>query len=404
MKRSLNDLAAFGGSPAFREPLHVGQLNLPSWERFQAAFQDIFRRRWFTNHGPLVRLLEERLAEFLGVRHVVCMTNGTLALMVSLKALELRDQVIAPAFSFPATVQAITWAGLDPVLCDVDPVRHTITAETVRPRLTAGVSAILGVHLWGRACDPKGLAALAREHGLSLLFDAAHAFGCTHSGRHISGLGQVEAFSFHATKVLNATEGGCATTNDDGVAARLRTIRNFHAQETFAWVDMRLNAKMSEAQAAMALLSLEDYPLNAAANRESLLAYAEGLADLPGLRLILPDAGEESNCQYAVVDVDAEGVGLTRDELTRLLEAENVLARRYFMPGIHRSPPYCRTHPQFVDALPVTDRLSSRLLQLPSGQTVTREQITRTCELLRFLVQHARDASRRLAGNGRGRR
>lgn len=396
MKRRLDDLALFGGGAEFSRPLHVGQMNLPDWDRFQKAFEELFRRRWFTNHGPLVRELEERLEEFLGVKHVVCMTNGTLALMVALRALELRGRVIVPAFTFPATVQALTWAGLDPLFCDVDPARHTLSADLARSLLGQGVSALLGVHLWGRPCDPEGLEALAAEHGLALLFDAAHAFGCTHRGRRMGGLGRVEVFSFHATKVLNAAEGGCATTDDDDMAARLRTIRNFHVQETFAPAELRLNAKMSEAQAAMALLSLEDYPANAAANRESLEHYASGLSGLPGVELLLPDPGEEHNRQFVVLEVDAQRAGLTRDELTRLLEAENVLARRYFMPGIHRSEPYRSSHPQFLEALPATDRLSSRLMQLPSGQAVTAEHVERTCALLRFLLDNAQKVAVRL--------
>lgn len=396
MKRVLDDLACFGGASTFAEPLHVGQMNLPSWERFQAAFTGIFERRWFTNHGPLVRELEGRLAEFLGVRHVVCMTNGTLALMLALQAMELEGRVVVPAFTFPATVQALTWAGLDPVFCDVDPRRHILTAELVRPHLGQGVSAVLGVHLWGRACDPEGLAELCRDRGLALLYDAAHAFGCSHGGRRMGCFGAVEVFSFHATKVLNAAEGGCAATNDDALAARLRTIRNFHAGETFAPVDLRLNAKMSEAQAAMALLSLEDYPENAAANLRRYQAYARLLSGLPGVELLPYPEGEENNFQFVVLDIDPERAGLSRDDLVVMLEAENVLARRYFTPGIHRSPPYCQSIPLPAGALPATDRLSERLMQLPSGQPVRDQDVAAICGLLRFLLAHAPQAGERL--------
>ncbi|ADK85536.1 DegT/DnrJ/EryC1/StrS aminotransferase [Desulfarculus baarsii DSM 2075] len=396
MKTRASDLAILGGQPTFAQPLHVGQLNLPDWPRFQQAFEELFRRRWFTNHGPLVRQLEQRLAEFLDVRHVVCMTNGTLALMVALQALDLRGRVIAPAFTFPATVQALTWAGLEPLFCDVDEKRHVITADLARPLIEDGVSAILGVHLWGRPCDPEALADLAQRHGLALLFDAAHAFGCAHNGRLIGGLGRVEIFSFHATKVLNAAEGGCATTDDDEMAARLRTVRNFHNQETFARVGARINAKMSEAQAAMALLSLEDYPRNAQANQRALDAYAHGLAGLPGLELLDPNLPQAHNRQFVVLDVDAQQAGLSRDELTAALEAENVLARRYFMPGIHRSPPYNRLYPHFVEGLPVTDRLSARLMQLPSGQAVAEHDIATVCALTRTILEHAPQVSRRL--------
>lgn len=384
--RRVADLALFGGAPAFAQPLHVGQLNPPPLEAVETAFRAIFERRWYANHGPLVRQFEPAFADFLGVRHAVAVTNGTVALMILARALEVSGEVIVPAFTFPATAQALVWAGLEPVFCDVDPATHNLSTEQVRRRLTPRTTAILGVHLWGRACDPEGLAALARERGLRLAFDACHAIACTHGGRPIGGLGDAEVFSFHATKIINGAEGGCITTNDDALAARLRTIRSFHPGQVFAEVALRINGKMSEAQAALALLGLAEVPHHVAANRARHEAYQRVLAGLPGLRLLDYPAEEDNNFQYVVVDVEAEACGLSRDELFGLLKAENVICRRYFHPGAHQMPPFRGDPAHQKTELPVTDELCQRLLILPSGAAVSGEDITRVGSLLREII------------------
>ncbi|WP_316896574.1 aminotransferase class I/II-fold pyridoxal phosphate-dependent enzyme [Pseudodesulfovibrio indicus] len=400
-KRRIDDLGRFGGEPFFGAPLHVGQLNFPEWDRFRTGMQGIFDRRFFTNHGPKVRELEERLADHLGVRHAVCMTNGTLALMVAARALELTGSVAVPAFTFIATVQALSWAGLDPVFCDVAPDTHNISARTVRKAMTDEVSAILGVHLWGRPCPVDELSALASERGMRLFFDAAHAVGCSLGGQMIGGFGDVEVFSMHATKVLNSAEGGFATTDDDGLADALRTVRNFHSAETFIKAPLRINAKMSEAQAVMGLLSLEDLPRNCRRNAQLHALYRELLCCLPGLDVVAFDEGEANNHQYLIVDVDADKAGLSRDDIVLLLEGERVLARRYFTPGVHRCPPYRDNFPQYSDALPVTDRLSERLLQLPLGEGITGEDVEGICGLIRFFIENAEAIRPRLEGGDR---
>ncbi len=384
--QNLDDLAFFGAEPAWAVPLPVGQVYLPAWERFEAAFGGIFQRRYFANHGPLVRELDTRLAEHLGVRHAISVTNATVALMVASKALDLQGKVIVPAFTFPATVQAMTWAGLTPVFCDVDPVTHTLNSRLVEPLLDDDTSAVLGVHLWGRACDPDGLGALCASRNISLFFDAAHAIGCTHRGKPIGGLGRLEVFSFHATKILNGAEGGCLTTNDDELANRIRTVRNFHVSESFVPVPLRINGKMSEAQAAMALLGLDTLHENIARNRGLHEIYLQRASAWKGLRLVVPAEEENSNHQYCVLEVE-DDCTLQRDLLFQLLRTENVHARRYFQPGIHRIPPYGSL--AFPCAhLPVTDALCGSLLQLPLGAMITDHDVERICDLIDFCLWH----------------
>jgi len=185
----------------------------------------IFARRYYTNHGPLAQELEARLAKFLDVKHAVCMTNGTIGLMIAAKALALEGKVILPAFTFIASAQSLTWAGLEPVFCDVDPDSHQMDPERAAALVDDDVCAIMGVHLWGNPCYPERFERLARDNGIAVYFDAAHAFGCTAGGRLIGGFGALEVFSFHATKVLSATEGGCCASR----SARTTTSRTSSA-------------------------------------------------------------------------------------------------------------------------------------------------------------------------------
>jgi len=390
-------LAFLGGKAQFSNPLHVEQMNLPKWEHFENAFRDVFARRYYTNHGPLAQELEDRLTEFFGVRNVVTMTNGTIALMLAAKALNLTGKVVVPAFTFAATVQSLTWAGVEPLFCDVDPQTHLLTPELVAPLLdNPDVSAILPVHLWGNLCNTEALEDLAQRKGISIYYDAAHAFGCTRKGRKAGCHGILEVFSFHTSNVFNTAEGGCVCTNDDDIAERLRNLRSSYGRRISVDIPINGNGRFSEAQAAMGLLSLEDYPSAIAANKARFELYTELLGNIPGIRILQPVSGEKHNYQYVVLEIDNQVFGLTRDQLIRLLEAENIFARRYFVPGMHRCTPYKEGYPHFVDALPSTDVLCECVMQLISGQAISLQDVRATCELITFIYDNTDSLRMRL--------
>ena len=397
MKKRVDDFAIFGGKKAFDRPLHVAQVNLPSWEEVVSSFHGIFERRYFANHGPLVRELDQCFAEFIGAEHAVCVTNGTVALMILGKALDLSCEVIVPAFTCPATVQALSWAGLTPVLCDVDSSTQMITPETVAPHISSRTSGILGVHLWARPCEPERLEAFAAEQGLLLFFDACHGIGCTSNSRRIGTFGTGEAFSFNARGIVNGGEGGCITTNNAKLAAKLRTIRNFHPSETFADVPMRMNGKMSEAQAALALLSLKEYPKNVSANKHRYEAYRCGLSGIPDVSLLEYGLEIDNNYQYIVVEIDPKHTGLHRDIFLKLLSAEGVICRRDFYPGIHRMLPYS-TMLTTTDNFPVTEWLSNSILQLPNSQVMSEGDVERICSLIQNIQQFAEPIRLKIEG------
>ncbi len=377
-----SSFALFGAKPTFDKPLPIGQLYFPSWERYEAAFRGIFERQYYNNNGPLHEELEEKLQKFIGVKHAICVSNATFGLMMVADAMELAGKVILPAFTFIASAQSLSWAGLEPVFCDVDQDTHQIALDQIDSMIDKDVSAIMGVNLWGGACNPKELVEIATANGVQLYFDSAHAFGCAVDGVKIGNFGQAEVFSFHATKILSATEGGCICTNDDELAARLRSIRPSYGADKPVNIVRVANARMSEAQAAIALMSLDDFPANQKNNETLYRLYETHLNEIPGLHLVRPAGVSFSNYQYLVCRVDEREFELPRDLLIDLLKAENVVARRYFYPGLHRSIPYAQELPQYLDRLPNTDSLSASCIQFPIGALVTAQSVERICEIL----------------------
>jgi dTDP-4-amino-4,6-dideoxygalactose transaminase len=372
--------------PAFDETLHVGRPNQGDRRRLMERINDMLDRNWLTNNGPFVQEFERRIAAYVGVRHCIAMCNATVALEIATRAAGLRGEVIVPSYTFVATAHSLQWQEITPVFCDIDPRTHTIDPRRVAELMTPRTTGIIGVHLWGRGCDVEGLERVATERGLVLMFDAAHAFGCSHRGRMIGGFGLCEVFSFHATKFLNSFEGGAIVTNDDGLAGRIRLMKNFGFRGYDNVNYVGTNGKMTEVCAAMGLTNLESVEFFLARNLENYRAYREGLAGIPGLTLLAYDERERCNYQYIVVEVDAGEAGIDRDGLVALLHAENVLARRYFWPGCHNMEPYRSYFPHARLLLPETERLAARVMVLPTGTAMNPEKVGRLCGILRAAV------------------
>jgi dTDP-4-amino-4,6-dideoxygalactose transaminase len=390
------NLAVFGNKPAFAEPLHVGRPNLPDKQAILERIGGALDRQWLTNGGPLVAEFERRIADQLDVRHCVAVANGTVGLELAIRALDLAGEVVLPAFTFIATAHALSWQRVAPVFCDVDRVTHNLDAYDVERRITPRTTAILGVHLWGRGCHVDELRELAIERGILLFFDAAHAFGCTHGGQPIGRFGACEVFSFHATKFVHCGEGGAITTNDDALAERLRLLRNFGFAGYDDVTEIGTNAKMSELAAAVGLTSLDNMSTIVAVNRANHSTYRRTLAGIPGIKLLSHDENESSNYQYVIVEVDERKAALSRDELTAVLAAENVLARRYFFPGCHRMVAYRDRGAVHAAPLPVTERLAELVLALPTGMQVDEAAIMRIAGIIRTAVENASALRHRL--------
>jgi dTDP-4-amino-4,6-dideoxygalactose transaminase len=395
--RTLNstDLAIFGAPPISARRLPLGQHNFPSWERYEARFRDIFARQYYTNHGPLAQALEARLAEQLQVRHAMCVTTASIALALSAQALGLKGKVLVPGLSFVGTAQSLAWADAEVEFCDVSRATGHLTVETVEPHLRDDVSGILGVNLWGGAADLDGLSQLAAQRQVALYFDSAHAFGCEVSAeagheagretgreagsRPIGGFGRLEVISFHSANILSATEGAVICTNDDDLAAHVRNIRSNYGMGRPVPVGKTGNGRLSEAQAAIALMNLDDFPALVERNRRLYDTYSNLLDDVPGLRLCAPQGVSVSNYQNVVCEIDARGFGLSRDALLAVLDAENIAAEGARGFGLQ-----CRR----AD-LPNTAYWCESILQLPIGAQVDIALIERIAAVIRTAQRHA---------------
>lgn len=392
----LNNLAVFGASPAFAEKLHVGRPNIGNRARLLERFNDILDRRWLSNNGACVQEFEQRVADMMGVRHCIAMCNATIALEITIRALGLEGEVIVPSFTFIATPHSLQWQQITPVFCDIDPRTHNIDPECIEKMITPRTTGIMGVHLWGRACDVQALTEIARKHNLKLMFDAAHAFACSHNGQMIGGFGDAEVFSFHATKFFNTLEGGAVLTNNDELAARIRLMKNFGFEGYDNVGYIGTNGKMNEMSAAMGLTSLESLDEFVAVNRHNYEYYRAELLDIPGTELIAYDESEKCNYQYIVLEVDESETKISRDDLIKVLWAENVMARRYFYPGCHRMEPYRSYFPHAGLLLPKTERLANRVLLLPTGTAVGAEEIRIICNILRLAICHSSELQEKL--------
>lgn len=365
----------------FEKPLHVGAPNIGDREAFFAQANAMFDKRWLTNNGESVQAFERQLEQFTGAEHVICTCNGTRAIEVAAKAMELTGEVIMPASTFIASAHALSWVGLQPVFCDIDD-SFCINPDHVEALITENTTGIMGVHLYGRICNNDALQRIADNHNLKLFYDAAHAFGCSRNGIMAGNFGECEIFSFHATKYFNTFEGGAIATNNAELAKRIRLIINFGFADTDTVVALGTNAKMNEVCAAMGMVNLQIIDSLKETGRRNYEAYKSRIDLIDGLDLMPFPEKEANNWQYIVVMVQ-KNYPLTRDELIQKLEAHNVLARRYFWPGCHRMEPYAGSPETRSDMLENTEKLNEKIICLPTGTAVSETSVLAITNLLK---------------------
>ena len=364
------------------DKLYVGRPNIGDRKRFLQRVNDILDRRWLSNDGPMVKEFEQRVADLLGVRHVVAICNATAGIEIACHAVGLEGEVILPSYTFIATAHALQWQGIKPVFCDIDPKTHNIDPEKIERLITPKTTGINGVHVWGRACDTSGIERIAAKHKLKVMYDASHGFGCSCWGQMIGSFGECEVFSFHATKFINCFEGGVVTTNNDELAEKMRLMRNFGFVDYDKAVYLGINGKMNEVSAAMGLTNLEAMEEIVAVNRRNYLAYCAELKSVPGISVIHYNSMERNNYQYVVIEVDPGVSPRNRDQIVEALHGGNVIARKYFWPGCHRMEPYRSREPNVGLLLPETERVAARVIVLPTGQMIDRNHIKKICKII----------------------
>lgn len=356
--------AVLGGTPVFPRTLPLVSPSVPTGEAVLRDIRSILESGTLTG-GPYLRKLEGMAADYLGVRHCVAVSSCTSGLMLVLRAAGLGGDVVLPSFTFVATAHAAAWNGLRPVFADIDEETLTLSPEAVRRAIGVRTSAILATHVFGTPCDTQALTEVARESGLRLFFDAAHAFGSRRSGTSVGGFGDAEVFSLTPTKMLVAGEGGIIATDDDVLAERCRLGRNYgNAAGDYDSRLIGLNARMPEVQAAVALASFSG--IEDRIERRGSLAgrYRALLGAIPGLSFPRVGPGDRSTYNYLSLLIDPDEYGLDADGLALALAPEGVETRRYFSPPVHEMRAYAWAAGT-NGHVPVTDRVSARVLTLP---------------------------------------
>jgi len=391
-----NNFALFGAKPIFDNPLSLGQFYFPSLERYEAAFQGIFERQYYNNNGPLLNELENKLQEFLGVKHAICVSNATLGMMMVADAMELYGKVVIPAINFVSTAQLLSWLGLKPVFCDIDLNTFQMDINQIDELIDKDVSAIIAANLWGGACNQKLISEFAESKGVQLCFDSAHAFGCRVNNLPIGNFGVAEVFSFNAKNILSAAEGGCICTNDDNIATRLTSIRPSYGVANTVSIVRVANARMSEAQAAIALMNLDDFSENQKQNQCLYQIYETKISTIPGLNIVKPSGVSFSNKQYVICIVDEALFGLSRDLLIEILKAENISIPCDFYALPYPSQTYDQELSRQMNSLPNTKSFFSTYIELPIGALVSTESVERICDLLNRVHQSSAEIYKRL--------
>jgi dTDP-4-amino-4,6-dideoxygalactose transaminase len=358
-------------------PLYITQPLLPDLKDMQVLLDEIWQSKILTNGGNIHQKLEQRLTDYLGVPTAMLFNNGTIALLVALKlfGLPAGSEVITTPLTFAATAHAICWNGLTPVFADVSPATLTIDPASVRKAITSKTTAILAVHVYGTVCDLKGLQGVANEHGLRLIYDAAHAFGTTVDGKSIGLFGDASIFSFHATKLFNTAEGGLITTNRASDKESLYYLRNFGIKNEEEVISIGINGKMNEIQAAIGLLNLPLIDREKKQRARLRERYREFLVPLPGIGLQPMQQGVSQSEQYFRVCVDAAAFGRSRDDIYSGLRKKEIFARKYFHPLCTDFESYRDFPIHSVRAEPYAEIVKSQVLCLPFHGGVSEKDI-----------------------------
>ena len=352
----------------------VTRPTLPPFDEFVEILRGVWTRNHLTNAGPLVVELERQLAAYLGVRHCLFVSNGTIALQLACRALDLAGEVVTTPFSYVATTSSIAWEGCTPVFADVEPDTLTLSAECVEEVVTPRTTALVATHVYGNPCDVDGLAAVARRHGLRVVYDAAHCFGAEYAGRALSAHGDVATLSFHATKLFHTVEGGAVVTDDDEIARRVASLRNFGHAGYEAFDGIGINGKNSELHAAMGLCLLPRVPEIIAERRAVSVRYDSLL--LGRAEISRPRIRSGTRYNYAYYPILLPDDGTVRAVQTHL-EANGVLARRYFHPSLSGALSYVAP-----GRVPVARDAADRVLCLPLFTGMLPAQVERVAQLV----------------------
>lgn len=353
--------------------IYVTQPTLAPLDEVTELMKGIWETGIMTHNGPLVQRFEKEVGEFLGVPSLVSCTNGTIALQMAIKALQLKGEIITTPFTFIATINSILWEGCTPVFVDIDPDTFNIDPAKIEEKITYHTVGIMPVHVFGNACDIEAIDRIAKAHNLKVIYDAAHAVGVKYKGKSIFEYGDISCTSFHATKMLNTTEGGACFAATAGLDEKLRRIRFFGFENHADIVEDGMNGKMTEVHAAVGLANLKYLDMALLDRKKKYMLYKDGLSPIKSLAF--QKITEDCNYSYFPVVFPDEPTLL---KVQVKLNENHIYPRRYFYPSVNtfrRLVPYV--------SMPVSEDLASRILCLPLYYTLSEEDIERIINLVR---------------------
>lgn len=389
--------AVLDHNPAFPSLVPIVRPTLPAFAGgLQSELAGILESGNLTK-GDYLREFEARIAEYLGVRHAVAVSSGTLGLLLTYHGLGLKQEVIVPSFTFMATVHPLLWLGARPVFVDID--RHTwnIDPACVEAAITSRTTAIIGVHNFGNPAAIADLESVASSHGLKLVFDAAHGFGSLYRGRPVGRFGDAEVFSLSPTKLLVAGEGGIVATDDDRLAEHVRVGREYGNPGDYGSDFPGVNARMPEFNAVLGIHGLAMLEENATKRNRLVASYREALDALPGIRFQEVAAGDRCSYKDLSITIDEEAFGLRRDDLALALQAENIDTRKYHDPPVHTHKAYRDLQGPHSDSLSVTNEIAGKSLSLPIWSHMSLEMVEKICEAIGQIHVHSPEVKKALA-------
>lgn len=358
----------------------VTRSSMPSIDEYIDEMKDIWESHWLTNMGVKHQKFQKELINYLDVEHIELLTNGHMALELSMQALKLKGEVITTPFTFASTTHAIVRNGLEPVFCDINPVDFTIDVSKIEELVTDRTSAIVPVHVYGNICNIEEINRIAKKYGLKVIYDAAHTFGEKYKGKGIGTFGDVSCFSFHATKVFHSIEGGAVCFHDEDFGKELYRLKNFgiHGEEVVDGVGA--NAKMNEFCAAMGLCNLKHIDKEIQKRKAVVERYYSHLESIDGLKLNPVYKDVKSNYSYFPVVFDEKVFGASRNEVSHALEQQGIGARKYFYPLTNAFDCY---HGKYdVSLTPVALHISKRVLTLPLYADLDMLDVDRICNII----------------------
>ena len=353
--------------------INVTKTYLPNKEKFQKYVDQIFESGWITNNGPMVQELEKKLAEYLGVKNIVLVANGTVALEIAYRTLDIKDYVITTPFSFVATTSSLVTNGLHPIFADIDSETLNIDPNNIEALITPNTSAIVPVHVFGNGCEVEKIEQIAKENDLKVIYDAAHAFGVTYQGQSILNYGDISTLSFHATKLFHTIEGGALIINDDTLVEKARYLINFGIENAESIPGLGTNAKMNEFEAAMGLCMLDEME---EVSRSRKVIYERYEKELNGLvQFQAQNSQSTQNYGYFPIVLKDEEQTL---KLQKALNEKQIFPRRYFFPSLDTL-----SYIEPKQFMPISREISSRILALPMYPELSEDEQTKIIKIIK---------------------